>query len=57
MALLSGPVRQAEWENATLSRFFEALSAVPGDGHEDDKYAEPSWAPFASALVAATGYE
>jgi hypothetical protein len=33
---------QAEWENATLSRFLEALSAILGDGQEDDKYAEPS---------------
>jgi hypothetical protein len=48
---------QAEWENATLSRFLEALSAILGDGQEDKKYAEPSWTTFASALVAATGYE
>lgn len=42
----------AEWENATLGRFLEALSACL-EGDEDDA----NRAAFARALVKATGYE
>jgi hypothetical protein len=48
-----------EWENPTLGRFLEALEAVldglPSRGETEP--AQPGWAFFAQALVAATGYE
>jgi hypothetical protein len=48
---------QAEWENATLSRFLEALSAILNEDRADQQNAQPTWATFASALVTATGHE
>jgi hypothetical protein len=48
---------QAEWENAKLGQFLEALSAILDDAQADRDSAQPTWATFASALIAATGYE
>jgi hypothetical protein len=45
---------EAEWENATLEAFFEALAAVAEDRDIDRP---PTWADFADLLVTATGYE
>jgi hypothetical protein len=42
----------AEWENATLARFLEALTACLEGGQ-----AAASWAALARALIKATGYE
>jgi len=42
----------AEWENATLARFLEALSACLQDGKQDAR-----WAAFARALVTSSRYE
>jgi len=51
---------EAEWENGTLDRFLEGLSAFadsrvvegPGSDHE-----RASWRLFAEIVRAATGYE
>lgn len=42
----------AEWENATLGRFLEALSACI-EGAQDGA----TWSAFAKALATAAGYE
>lgn len=42
----------AEWKNATLGRFLEALSACL-----EAEEVGASWAAFVRALVKATGYE
>ena len=48
----------AEWENATLERFLDALGAVarscPLEAHDSQS---ATWRLFAEMLVAATGYE
>jgi hypothetical protein len=52
-----------EWENATLERFLEALSAswqdIPGlYRNRGEEFPEtPTWKMVAEALVMATGYE
>ena len=52
-----------EWENPTLERFLDALSAslhgLPGQyaNRGEDLPAQPTWRLFAEALVTATGYE
>lgn len=44
----------AEWENADLGSFLEALAAVATDWPGS---AEPSWSVFAQILITATAYE
>jgi hypothetical protein len=49
---------RTEWENATLDRLLDALTAFSCarvDGQDDQE--TPSWRLFAEMIVAATGYE
>jgi hypothetical protein len=51
---------RAEWENATLERFLDALAAVADSRRVDkDRTSQEaaSWQRFAEILAAATGYE
>ncbi|RBY94805.1 hypothetical protein DQ244_05955 [Blastococcus sp. TBT05-19] len=45
---------KAEWENATLDRYLEALAAVAEDRGPEGRL---SWAELADLVVTATGYE
>ena len=50
----------SEWENNTLERFLDGLSAFAlarVHGRADGEQEQPSWALFAELIVAATGYE
>jgi hypothetical protein len=50
----------SEWENATLERFLDALSAVSHGRLVDTEAAAqelPTWQLFAQLVAAATGYE
>lgn len=53
-------VSGSQWENGTLTRFFDALAAVAwsrrGDSPDTDQDIA-SWELFAEMIVAATGYE
>ena len=49
-----------EWENNTLGRFLDGLSAFAlarVNGRSDDDQEQPSWKLFAELIAAATGYE
>jgi hypothetical protein len=52
-----------EWENPDLERFLEALQGFLTDldgyyaNRGQEAPAHPSWGLFATALIAATGYE
>ena len=49
-----------EWENNTLGRFLDGLSAFAlarVNGRSEEEQERPSWKLFAELIVAATGYE
>ena len=49
-----------EWENNTLGRFLDGLSAFAlarVNGRSEEEQERPSWNLFAELIVAATGYE
>ncbi|MCR1781909.1 hypothetical protein KVF89_05120 [Nocardioides carbamazepini] len=51
---------RSEWENNTLERFLDGLSAFAlarVNGRSDGEQEQPSWNLFAELIVAATGYE
>jgi hypothetical protein len=50
----------SEWENATLERFLDGLSAFAHArlvGMPDEKQEQATWQLFAEMVAAATGYE
>lgn len=48
----------SEWENATLERFLDGLSAFAlARVHEQPDQQDASWQLFAEIIAAATGYE
>ena len=47
-----------EWENNTLERFLDGLSALAlARAHDQRGQEDPSWQLFAEIIAAATGYE
>ena len=48
----------SEWENATLERFLDGLSAFASARvHDQPSQEDASWQLFAEIIAAATGYE
>ena len=55
LEVLRADLTEAQWENATLPRFLEAMAAWGADPPTGDE--APSWRGFAEMFMAARVYE